>query len=238
MITNIPTDLQAGDVLLYNSGDITDAIIRWKEGDPDTAHVEVYIGNGKSVASRNGIGVKDVYDFRPAGLVHVRRLRIADRFAPGPPGLRIENGADGQQQRDDAAFDLEAAMTWFAKVKGAPYGWGDIGVDAGLMDAPEDAWTKPEVLMKTGMDCSHFASLFLMAGSREQFDPAFDARRITPRDFKLSSESYAVWDYKALVQSRQSGSSALPYLSPRAEGEQIVHTVGVEGTQVALPPRL
>lgn len=222
MIANIPTDLQPGDILLYNSGDISDAIIRWKEGDPDTAHVEVYIGDGKSVASRNGIGVKDIYDFRPAGLVHVRR---PGGSATCDQANRAPTVGEGE------GFDLSSAMEWFAMVKGAPYGWGDIGADAGLIEKPEDAWIRPEVLLKTGMDCSHFASLFLLAGSRGQFDPAFDARRITPRDFKLSLEAYSIWDYKTLVQSRSFTVGAL--LSPRAEGEQIVHTEALSNPQSA-----
>lgn len=98
-----PQDLQPGDVLLYASRDVADALIEWKEADagPDVAaHVEVYFGNGMSWASRNGIGV-NAYAFRPDGLHQVRR----------PVGR----------------FDGDAARAWFnAGVRGLPYGWGDI----------------------------------------------------------------------------------------------------------------
>lgn len=200
LITKIPDELRAGAICLYNSASLSDKAIEWKEGDPDTAHVEIYIGNGKSVASRNEIGV-GLYDFRPEGLVHVRFL--------------------------DGDFSLEPAMGWFNQVDGAKYGWGDIGANLDLIEAPEDAWQKPEVLLKTGMDCSHFASMFLMAGFCPQFDPWFDLRKITPLDFKIVRQSRAVWDNPpgkwvdtAAARPAAGAAATIPDLSPRAQGEQ------------------
>lgn len=96
---NFPQDLQVGDILLYSSKDVTDAVIEWKTGS-DVAHVEVYMGDGISWASRNGIGV-NAYPFRPEGLVKVRR-----------PVMR---------------FNVTEATDWFnASQKNQPYGWGDI----------------------------------------------------------------------------------------------------------------
>jgi len=99
--------LLPGDILLYASPDLIDKIIEWKEGG-DVAHCEGYVGNGKSWASRNGIGVNE-YPFRPDGLVQVRR----------PDGI----------------FDMEAASAWFnTNAKGRPYGFGDIAATVNLPD--------------------------------------------------------------------------------------------------------
>ena len=198
-LINIPGDLEAGDILLYQSPDLTDKLIEWKEGDPDTAHVEVYIGAGVSVASRNGIGVNS-YKFRPDGLMHVRR--------------------------PTCVFHLDTAMNWFVQVKGAPYGWGDIGATLNLVEKPEDAWTKPEILVQTGMDCDHLAAMFLRAGLVNLFDVTFDYRKLTPRDFKLPVNSQGVWDAvnQRLVTSSPTNNetqAAPADLSPRAPGEQI-----------------
>jgi hypothetical protein len=96
---NLPTDLYPGDILLYASPDFVDDVIEWKTGD-DVAHVEVYVGNSLSWASRNGIGVNE-YPYRSNGLMYVRRPTMS--------------------------FDLTKAKVWFEDgVKGLPYGFGDI----------------------------------------------------------------------------------------------------------------
>lgn len=196
LITNIPGELMPGDILLYGSASVTDKLIEFKEGDPDTAHVEVYVGSGISVASRNGIGVNS-YQFRTSGLVHVRR----------PTGV----------------FVREYAWPWFLQVKGAPYGWGDIKATLDLVEEPEDAWTQPAILMQTGMDCDHFAAVFLWKGMCGQFDVTFDFRKLTPRDFKLAITSQPVWDLAAAVPPVAAPLAmavpTAPDLSPRAEGE-------------------
>lgn len=193
LITNIPGELAPGDICLYHTLDVTDALIEWKEGDPDTAHIEIYMGAGISFASRNGIGVNS-YAFRTSGLVHVRR--------------------------PTQAFCRELALPQWAKAKGAPYGWSDIGANLNLLQFPEEAWTRPQLLMKTGMDCSHFAAVFLYWGLCPQFDLAFDYRKITPRDFKTSLGSKGIWDWQPQNgQDGQDGQDTKPLLTPRAEGE-------------------
>jgi len=94
-----PDDLLAGDILLYSEPGIVDAVIEVKTAD-DVAHVEIYHGNGLSVASRNGIGV-NAYDMRTNGLMYVRR----------PLGK----------------FERHLADAWFyAKAKGLPYGFAGL----------------------------------------------------------------------------------------------------------------
>lgn len=85
--------LQPGDILLYFVRDFIDEAIAEKTG-KDVGHIERYIGNGKSIASRNGIGV-DEYPLRLDGLVCVRRPR--------------------------QSIDFDAGMAWFAAVKGQGY---------------------------------------------------------------------------------------------------------------------
>lgn len=70
-----PVELRFGDALLYyTKGDLVDWLIRTKTG-MFPAHIENYIGNNRSVASRNGIGV-NTYALRQAGLVAVLRPKI------------------------------------------------------------------------------------------------------------------------------------------------------------------
>lgn len=87
--------LQPGDVLLYGATGLVGWIISIKTWHP-VAHCEIYIGQGESVASRNGIGVGR-YPMREAELVRVRR-----------PTLPV---------------DLQEAMRWFATVNGEGYDW-------------------------------------------------------------------------------------------------------------------
>lgn len=90
--------LLPGDVLLYRPTSFFGWAIRIKTGSP-VSHVEVYVGGGESVASRDGIGVNR-YPLRTSALTHVLR--------PNVP------------------FDLPAALYWFAQHKGEPYGILDL----------------------------------------------------------------------------------------------------------------
>lgn len=63
--------LLPGDALLYYTTDIVDFVIAEKTG-KRVGHIEIYVGNGLSYASRNGIGVNQ-YPLRLDGLVCVRR---------------------------------------------------------------------------------------------------------------------------------------------------------------------
>ncbi len=86
--------LLPGDLLLYNSpGSVVDFVIRLKTWSV-AAHCECYVGNSRSVASRNGIGVGN-YPLRFDGLIAVLR--------PNRP------------------FDLTLALEWFKSVDGQKY---------------------------------------------------------------------------------------------------------------------
>ncbi len=63
----------------------------------DVCHIEIHVGNGMSVASRNGLGV-NLYPLRKGQLVHVLR----PHYKP----------------------DLDLGMKWFREVaQGQPYDW-------------------------------------------------------------------------------------------------------------------
>ena len=67
---NIPADLLPGDTLLYHGQSIFNDVTDLKTGGL-VDHVEVYHGNGLSVAARTeGF---NIYDFNPNNLVKVRR---------------------------------------------------------------------------------------------------------------------------------------------------------------------
>lgn len=87
-----PGDLQAGDILLYHGQTLFNRITDLKTGGL-TDHVEVYHGNGLSVAARpEGF---NVYDLQTEGLAKVRR--------PTAPFIRIY------------------ADTWLQPLRGIPY---------------------------------------------------------------------------------------------------------------------
>jgi len=90
--------------------------------------------------------------------------------------------ADGltHVRRPVRPFDIEKAREWFTTVRHAPYGWGDILENADVSN------------QLPGMDCSHFASLLHVAAGSPQFDESYDARKITPRDFEISRESFSL----------------------------------------------
>lgn len=98
MSNPLPT-LQPGDIMLYAGSGFVDWAIKLRTWS-DVDHIEVYLGNQQSTASRNGIGV-NTYPFRRDGLKYVRR----------PLGI----------------FDLDAATKYADAMKGTPYGYGDLG---------------------------------------------------------------------------------------------------------------
>lgn len=88
--------LKPGDCILYSPSDVFDLAVVLKTW-TRVSHVEVYVGDGYSVASRNGKGV-DKYDARYDHVAAVRR-----------PG---------------SSFNLLKALEWFeTKAKGHKYGW-------------------------------------------------------------------------------------------------------------------
>ena len=94
-----PDVLRPGDVLLYPATSLFGKLIALKTWHP-VSHVEVFVGDGRSVASRDGKGVAAY----PARLHDVRHA-----LRPVQP------------------VDLAAALRWFkAHADGQPYGWFDL----------------------------------------------------------------------------------------------------------------
>lgn len=91
----MPPILQPGDCLIYTGSDLIDWAIRIKTWSR-ACHVELYAGEGTSLASRNGIGVNR-YAYRREGLIRVLR--------PKPP------------------FDFPRMQAWFETVRGQKYDW-------------------------------------------------------------------------------------------------------------------
>lgn len=167
---NLPQDLQPGFILLYggNGGGegLAAKLIEWRENDKDTDHVAIYIGNGKVFTAFPKGGV-NIYDFSPAGLVHVH----------APLGT----------------FDLQAVMAWIPTIQGAPYGWADIKADAGISEAPQPGVPDAATIHATGAHCSHTVAMTCEVGKVPQFDPSFDKRLVEPYHFKMSIASKGVW---------------------------------------------
>lgn len=90
--------LLPGDVLLYKAKGLYGRIIAIKTWHP-IGHVEVYIGNGFSVASRDGKGT-GTYPLRLSELDTVCRPLVP--------------------------FDVLRAMTWFQAQPHRDYGWADL----------------------------------------------------------------------------------------------------------------
>lgn len=88
-------NLRPGDVLLYTGGSFFSRLIQFKTWSR-YSHVEVYDGEGLSVASRDGQGV--------------------GRYPLRMDGLRVILRPLGK-------FDVEAARAWFPTVDGQPYDW-------------------------------------------------------------------------------------------------------------------
>ncbi len=90
--------LKAGDCLLYAPNSFWGYAIATKTW-MDCSHCECFVGDGFSVASRDGKGVAK-YPFRTEGLRYILR--------PNQP------------------FDLDEAMAWFQTVNGQPYDWAGL----------------------------------------------------------------------------------------------------------------
>jgi hypothetical protein len=89
--------IRPGDTLLYSGTGFVDFAIRAKTWSR-FSHCELYEGQGRSLASRNGLGVAR-YPVRTNGLLAVYRLRAS------------------------VPFDLTAVQAWFETVNGQGYDW-------------------------------------------------------------------------------------------------------------------
>jgi hypothetical protein len=90
-------ELQPGDILLYGDSSPLSWAIRFRTWS-DVSHVEVYVGDGRSIAARSD-GFKK-YPLRLDGLRRVIRPAIP--------------------------FNFKSGMEWFAAVDGTKYGWADL----------------------------------------------------------------------------------------------------------------
>ena len=89
------SDLLPGDALLYKPKGFFGWVIAVKTWHM-VGHCEVYVGGGKSIASRNGQGVNE-YDVNLDNLHSVLRPKVT--------------------------FDMVKAIEWFMTVKGQRYDW-------------------------------------------------------------------------------------------------------------------
>lgn len=94
----IIADLRPGDVLLYRANGFFGRLIALKTWHP-ISHVEVYVGNQQSVASRDGQGT---------GLYPLRLTELERVCRPIVP------------------FDLAAGLAWFHSTPHRSYGWADL----------------------------------------------------------------------------------------------------------------
>jgi hypothetical protein len=102
----IEAQLRPGDVLLYHRKGIFGWIIHRKTWH-EIAHVEVYIGEGQSVASR-------------------------DRLGTGRYPLRLEQLEIVCRPKPEYPFDVKAALRWFAAQPDQGYGYLDLAAFVGL----------------------------------------------------------------------------------------------------------
>lgn len=100
----VPSEVRPGDVLLYKPSSVFGWLIRVKTWHP-VSHVEMYLGEGISAASRDGQGVAR-YPFRTDGLIHILR--------PNVP------------------LDLSKVSAYVDAMNGTPYGWYDLANFAGF----------------------------------------------------------------------------------------------------------
>lgn len=90
--------LRPGDCLLYSGSSPFSWFIKVKTWSR-ISHVEVFIGNGRALASRDGQGVNN-YPLRVDGLVEVLRPTVP--------------------------CDLNAGLAWYGTVRGRPYDWKQL----------------------------------------------------------------------------------------------------------------
>jgi hypothetical protein len=159
---NSPIPLLPGDILLYSKCDFFGWVTSIKTFSP-AVHVEMYEGNGMSLASRNGIGVNR-YPFREKQLAAVLRPK---------------------QQ-----INMAAVTTWFETefsrfsntgVRGRPYGWLDLLRFYGIK------------IFTFGWICSQFVAKACLVGGLDVFAIDYYQGTIDPGDFFLPSAFAWQW---------------------------------------------
>lgn len=96
-MTDLTSILQRGDCILYSPSSLYGKLIAVKTWH-NCSHVELYVGNGQSCASRDGVGVGQ-YPLRTDHVAYVLR-------------------PDGTEQADWPKF-----WAWFRTVNGQKYDW-------------------------------------------------------------------------------------------------------------------
>lgn len=152
--------IQPGDCLLYKGSGVFGFFTRMRTWAP-VGHCEVAIGNGRAVAARK-LGVQN-YPLTTEHLYCVRR--------PNEP------------------FDLDAALAWFATVRGQRYDTWSLRLfwtSNPAQHGREDAWI-----------CSEFETAFYRAGGLEPYSPEYHADRVSPGMFLASPHFKTVWSVAA-----------------------------------------
>lgn len=148
--------LRAGDVLLYRPVGFYGLLIWVKSWHP-IAHVETFVGNGESIASRDGLGT-GVYPLRLSELAIVCRPRVP--------------------------VDIAGARARFEQLPHRPYGWLDLLEFIGLdVDAPGIVCSPcaTEVMRDAGLvDLFNGEPAKMIAPFQFALDPAFDVFDVQP----------------------------------------------------------
>lgn len=97
-MAHAPLDLQPGDCLLYKPKGLFGQIIRLKTWH-SISHVEMYVGDSMSYASRDGQGV-NLYPWRDTELAYILRPKVP--------------------------LNLPAGWAYARSMIGTPYGWLDL----------------------------------------------------------------------------------------------------------------
>lgn len=158
--------LQPGDILLFDRPGLFGTLIKLKRGE-QYSHVEIYAGDGQTVASRNGIGVNQ-YPIDLNGLAAIYR--------PTNP----------------AAFSFQKGMEWFTSkdsngkflIKGQGYDW------IGLLSF---TFAKFQGRNSGKMFCSEFVMRFYRHAGLELFSPITDADAVSPGMLPYSLELKPLW---------------------------------------------
>lgn len=155
--------LRPGDCLLYGRTPFKTSPVGWLFGliiNIKTwsrfCHVEIYGGNGKAFASRDGKGV-GLYDFREAQLLKVRRP-------------------------DQDKYDHELALDWFAHVNGQKYdfvGLLGFGLNRTKLALQAILRIKPAAMQF----CSEFYTRWCIKAGVHPFNREIDPETIAPAQF-------------------------------------------------------
>jgi hypothetical protein len=122
ILTAPPIDLHPGDVLLYSPSDLAGRLIAFKTWHR-ISHIETYIGEGKSIASRFPSGV---------GTYPVRLTNLVSIYRPTWTWDR-ENVLRWQAAHDGERYDWQTLFTFLGIQEADPY-------DPGMICSEHAAW--------------------------------------------------------------------------------------------------